>query len=58
DKVLFGSEDGNLYLVSLAEGKELWKYDFGEGTIASPAVSNGKVVIGAEDGYVYCFSIQ
>jgi outer membrane protein assembly factor BamB len=47
-----GSQDGRLYCVSLADGKERWAYDIGAPVTASPAVSDGLIVIGAEDGSV------
>jgi outer membrane protein assembly factor BamB len=55
DKVVVGSDDGRLYVVSLAQGKELWTYEVGQPIESSPAVARGKVVIGANDGGVYCF---
>ena len=39
DKVVVGSADGRLYLVSLDEGKELWRYEIGAAIMASPAVA-------------------
>ena len=55
DKVVFGSGDGRLYLVSLATGKKLWSYDLGKELTASPAVADGLVIIGCEDGALYAF---
>ena len=54
-KVIVGSDDGRLYMVSLADGKELWQYEIGQPVQSSPAVVDGHIVIGAEDGSVYCF---
>jgi len=53
--VVCGSGDGRLYLLSLATGTKLWSYDLGKPLTASPAVANGLVVIGCEDGGVYAF---
>ena len=55
NKVIVGSDDGRLYLVSLDKGKELWSYEIGQAIESSPAVARAKVVIGADDGGVYCF---
>jgi outer membrane protein assembly factor BamB len=55
DKVAVGSDDGRVYLVALADGKELWSYEIGRPVGSSPAVAGGRIVIGAEDGFVYCF---
>ena len=54
-KVVFGSNDGRLYVVALEDGKELFSYDIGQAVSASAAVAGGVVVIGGEDGYVYAF---
>ena len=54
-KVIVGSDDGNLYIVSLADGKKLWSYEIGEPIIAAPALADGVVIIGAEDGRVHAF---
>jgi eukaryotic-like serine/threonine-protein kinase len=53
DTVVFGSGDGRLYSVGIADGKERWAYEVGAGLVASPAVSDGVIVIGAEDGTLY-----
>jgi len=58
DKVVVGSDDGRIYLVSLQTGKELWKYEIGQPISSSPAVADGKIVIGCEDGNVYCFGTK
>jgi outer membrane protein assembly factor BamB len=55
DKVVVGSDDGRVYMVSLDKGAELWSYEIGRPVGSSPAVADGKVVIGADDGAVYCF---
>jgi outer membrane protein assembly factor BamB len=56
--VVVGSDDGRLYLVSLADGKELWSYEIGQAIESSPAVADGKIVIGSNDGSVYCFGVK
>ena len=50
-----GSDDGRFYLVSLKDGRELWSYEIGQPIDSSPAVADGKIVIGSNDGSVYCF---
>jgi hypothetical protein len=57
-KVIVGSDDGRLYMVSLADGKELWHYEIGQPVQSSPAVVDGHIVVGAADGSVYCFGDQ
>jgi len=50
-----GSDDGRVYLVSLKTGKELWSYEAGQPIGSSPAIADGRIVIGCDDGFVYCF---
>jgi outer membrane protein assembly factor BamB len=42
-------------MVRLADGKLVWSYEVGEPLAASPAVADGIVVIGSDDGSVYAF---
>jgi outer membrane protein assembly factor BamB len=42
-------------MVGLESGKEIWNYEIGKAITASPAVVDGRVVIGSEDGSVYAF---
>ena len=37
------------------DGKKLWEYEAGAALSSSPAIGNGKVVIAAQDGRVFCF---
>ena len=41
-------------MVSLDEGQKIWEFETGDAVTASPAVAGGKVVVGSEDGFVYC----
>jgi hypothetical protein len=36
----------------------LWSYEIGQPLTASPAVAAGKIIIGSEDGNVYCFGTK
>ena len=58
DKVVVGSDDGRLYLVSLKDGSELWSYEIGQAVGSSPAVVDGQVIVGSDDGAVYCFGAK
>jgi outer membrane protein assembly factor BamB len=58
DRVVFGSDDGRLYLVDLGSGEEVWSTTLGEAVTASPAVAGGRVVIGSEDGVLYCYGAK
>ena len=55
DKVVVGSDDGRLYVVSLKSGKEIWNYEIGQPVGSSPAVVDGRIIVGSDDGSVYCF---
>ena len=57
DRVLFGSNDGNIYGLALQTGEERWRFRAGSDVTASPAVGSGRLVIGAEgrNGALYCF---
>jgi outer membrane protein assembly factor BamB len=39
-------------------GKKAWEYEAGGDLNASPAISNGKLVIGNKDGTLYCFGAK
>ena len=49
-----GSNDGNLYALSLKDGSELWKFTLGGDVVAQPAISDERLVIGSRDGVLYC----
>jgi outer membrane protein assembly factor BamB len=53
DTVYFGAYDQFLYAVSLADGKEKWKYKGGPFK-APPSVYDGAVFVGDEDGMFLC----
>lgn len=56
--IVVGGLDGRLYCVELADGKERWNYEVGAKISGSPAIAGGVIVIGAEDGNVYCFGAK
>jgi outer membrane protein assembly factor BamB len=58
DKVVFGSYDGRVYIIGLADGKEQWSYELGQPVVSSPAVADEKIVIGCDDGTVNCFGTR
>jgi outer membrane protein assembly factor BamB len=53
-RVFFGSNDGNLYAVDGKTGKETWKFTAGAPISASPAMVGNRIVIGSQDGRIYC----
>jgi outer membrane protein assembly factor BamB len=36
-------------------GAKIWEFDTGAAITASPAIADGKVVVGTQDGTVYVF---
>ncbi len=53
-----GSNDGHFYVLDLATGKKLWNFEAGAPLSASPAIAAGHIVIGAQDGRLYCFGAR
>jgi outer membrane protein assembly factor BamB len=45
-------------MLSLADGKQIWSYEIGQPIVSSPAVAQGVVVIGCDDGTVYAFGAR
>jgi outer membrane protein assembly factor BamB len=45
---------GKLYLLDVATGDVKYENDFGGGFVASPAVVDGRIVVGNTDGTLYC----
>ena len=44
-----------MYALEAQTGKVVWEFDTGEPIAASPGIAGGRVVIGTQDGRVYCF---
>jgi eukaryotic-like serine/threonine-protein kinase len=53
--VYIGSNDGRFYVLDVATGAKLWEFNAGAPLSASPAVAEGRIVIGSQDGKLYCF---
>ena len=39
-------------------GKKLWQFEAGGAVVASPAVADGRLVIGNDAGDLYCFGAK
>jgi outer membrane protein assembly factor BamB len=57
-RVFAASLDGKLYVLDLAKGTELKKFDLGAPVPGSPAVGDGCLVIGTEKGVLYCLGAK
>lgn len=55
--VAFGDVNGEFYVISLAAGTMLYHYQTGQAIAASPAETNGNLIISSADGYVYDFAL-
>src|SRR5436190_16365269 len=53
DKVFVGSNDGNVYGLSLAAGQKLWESKTEGAVESSPLALDGKVFVGSSDGFLY-----
>ncbi|NUM52356.1 MAG: PQQ-binding-like beta-propeller repeat protein [Candidatus Hydrogenedentes bacterium] len=56
DRVLAGV-DGELIVLSLETGEEVWRHEVSDG-IAAPSIVNGTIVVGSEDGTVIAFGAK
>lgn len=52
DTVLFGSRDGFLYAVAVADGAERWRVRVGDEVVGAPLVRDGAVFAAAHEGEV------
>jgi outer membrane protein assembly factor BamB len=50
-----GSNDGKFYVLNFYTGEKIWEFTAGAPISASPAIANGRVVVGSQDGRLYCF---
>ena len=53
NQVFFGSGDGNVYALNLADGKKLWDMKTGGAIESSPLVLENRVFIGSTDAWLY-----
>jgi len=54
DRLCFGCHDGNVYVVATEEEKILKRVPLAQKVYSSPAYSDGRIYIGADDGKLYC----
>ena len=58
NRVVAATTAGKIYLLDTATGEVKWEYDAGGSFIASPAVVDGKIILGNGDGTLYCFGAK
>ena len=56
--IYFGGDDGNVYAVDAATGRQIWKRATNGPVPATPAIANGTVYIGSYDGKFYALNAQ
>lgn len=58
NKVLFGSNDGNLYALDAETGRPVWTFlETGRPVRTSPSVADGVVYFGDDDGFISALNI-
>lgn len=53
DMVYVGSDDGRLYAIDAASGKEVWSFETDGPVVSSPAFLRHVVYVGSDDGRLY-----
>ena len=56
DRVVFGASSGEITILDVATGEMRWQFETGSSVVASPAIAEGRLVIGTEDGQMYAFA--
>jgi outer membrane protein assembly factor BamB len=56
--IYFGSDDGNIYAVSTADGRQHWKRATGGPVAATPAIVGETLYVGSYDGKFYALDIR
>ena len=56
--LFFGSTDGNLYSVDVAEGREVWRFGTSQPVVGSPVVVGDTVYFANLDGQVYALEVE
>jgi outer membrane protein assembly factor BamB len=56
--IYFGGDDGNVYAVDAASGRQIWKRTTNGPVSATPAIANGSVYVGSYDGKFYALDAK
>ena len=56
--VYFGSDDGSVYAVKAADGRQLWRHRTGGPVPATPALAGDTLYVGSYDGKFYAFDAR
>jgi outer membrane protein assembly factor BamB len=58
NRIVAATTAGKVYLLDAKTGTAVWEHDTGGSFTASPAVVNGRVILGNGDGTLYCFGAK
>ncbi len=58
DRVLVGSDDGNMYAVDLQTGEKLWEFETSRQIRSSPLVTDGVVYFGNDANTLYALNVE
>lgn len=53
--LLVATMRGDLMLLDATDGETTWTYELGSAVFGNPAVIDGYIITGAQDGRIYCF---
>ena len=56
--IYLGDEEGMFHAIDRQTGKRLWKFETGNEIYSSAAVSNGQILFGSYDNYLYCLNLD
>jgi outer membrane protein assembly factor BamB len=56
--IFFGSDDGNVYAVNAADGRQLWQRRTGGPVASTSAIAGGIVYVGSYDGKLYALDAR
>ena len=54
DKIVIATMKGDIKIIQINDGKQLFSYELGSAVSGCPAVIDQKIILGADDGKVYC----
>ena len=55
EELIVATMRGDLLIMNAADGLTRWSYELGSGVTGNPAVIDGYIIAGADDGRIYCF---
>jgi outer membrane protein assembly factor BamB len=58
DVIYFGSDDGNVYAVDAATGRQLWKHVTGGPVPSTPAIADGSLFVVSYDGKLHALDAK